>query len=182
MSLIGKWTDLIYRVATGDIKTKILLTPIAGGLYLGLIAVFILVSFFVDHLFQFPKIIPPPWDLMIGYPLMYIGFFLMMLSIIYFIKVKGTPVPFNPPPKLIITGPYKYARNPMLTGIFMQLFGTGMYYHSFSLLCIFTPLFILLNIWELKSIEEPELIKRFGQEYEDYKRRVPMFIGLLKND
>jgi len=104
-----------------------------------------------------------------------------MLSIIYFIKVKGTPVPFNPPPKLVTTGLYKYSRNPMLTGIFIQLFGIGMLNNSIALIFIYTPLFILLNFWELKKIEEPELEKRFGKEYLDYKRKTPMFFGLKKH-
>jgi protein-S-isoprenylcysteine O-methyltransferase Ste14 len=39
----------------------------------------------------------------------------------------------------------------------------------------FTPIFILINVWELKEIEEPELVKRFGDEYVEYRRRTPMF-------
>jgi protein-S-isoprenylcysteine O-methyltransferase Ste14 len=46
----------------------------------------------------------------------------------------------------------------------------------------FTPLFILVNVWELKEIEEPELVKRFGDTYIEYQRRTPMFIpGLRRN-
>ncbi len=175
MSLVGRWTDLIYKVATGNLKTKLLLTPIVAALYLGLIAVFIVLAFFTDKLFHLPNIISYPWNAIVGKPLFYLGFILMILSIIYFIKVRGTPVPFNPPPKLVTTGPYKYARNPMLSGIFIQLFGLGIYYHSISLIFIFTPLFILLNVWELKKVEEPELERRFGQEYKDYKNKVSMF-------
>jgi protein-S-isoprenylcysteine O-methyltransferase Ste14 len=40
---------------------------------------------------------------------------------------------------------------------------------------IFTPLFILINVWELKAIEEPELLKRLGQDYIEYRKRTPMF-------
>jgi protein-S-isoprenylcysteine O-methyltransferase Ste14 len=49
-----------------------------------------------------------------------------------------------------------------------------------SLFFFFTPLFILANIWELKKIEEPELAKRLGKEYIEYKKTVPMFFPLLK--
>jgi len=94
--------------------------------------------------------------------------------------VKGTPVPLNPPPKLVDTGPYAYIRNPMLSGLFILLFGLGFLFNSFSLVFIFTPLFILLNVLELKAIEEPELEKRLGQEYFEYKKMVPMFIPRLK--
>jgi protein-S-isoprenylcysteine O-methyltransferase Ste14 len=63
----------------------------------------------------------------------------------------------------------------MLTGIFIQLFGLGILGNSLALIIIFTPLFIFINYWELKRVEEPELAKRLGQEYVDYKKRVPMF-------
>jgi len=104
----------------------------------------------------------------------------MSLSVFYFLKARGTPVPLSPPPKLVKTGPYKYVRNPMLTGIFIQLFGFGIILNSLSLIIIFTPLFIIVNVWELKRIEEPELKKRFGKEYLDYKKQVPMFLSIFK--
>ena len=94
--------------------------------------------------------------------------------------MKGTPVPFNPPPKLVTTGPYTHVRNPMLTGLFILLFGFGALFGSVSLVFLFTPLFILVNVWELKAIEEPELGKRLGQEYFEYKKKTPMFIPKLK--
>ena len=97
-------------------------------------------------------------------------------SVQNFLKVKGTPVPFNPPPQLVTSGPYAYTRNPMLTGVFALLFGFGIFFGSVSLLFVFTPLFILLNFWELKAIEEPELVKRLGQEYIEYREMTPMFV------
>lgn len=104
----------------------------------------------------------------------------MLWSILHFIKVKGTPVPFNPPPKLVTTGPYAYVRNPMLSGVFILMFGLGILFRSISLVFIFTPLFILLNFLELKAIEEPELENRLGKDYSKYKKRVPMFFPKLK--
>jgi protein-S-isoprenylcysteine O-methyltransferase Ste14 len=41
---------------------------------------------------------------------------------------------------------------------------------------LFTPLFIVLNVLELKYIEEPELEQRLGKPYVAYKNRVPMFL------
>jgi len=104
----------------------------------------------------------------------------MLWSILYFIKAKGTPVPFNSPPKLVTTGPYSYIRNPMLSGVFILMFGFGIFFRSISLVFIFTPLFILFNFLELKTIEEPELKNRLGKDYSKYKKRVPMFFPKLK--
>ncbi|GAH12514.1 unnamed protein product, partial [marine sediment metagenome] len=47
--------------------------------------------------------------------------------------------------------------------------GIGVMVGSISLTFIFTPLFILVNIWELKEIEEPELGRRLGEEYIEYR-------------
>ena len=63
----------------------------------------------------------------------------------------------------------------MLTGVFALLAGCGIFFQSVFLLFVFTPLFIFMNFWELKNIEEPELVKRIGQEYVEYRNMTPMF-------
>jgi protein-S-isoprenylcysteine O-methyltransferase Ste14 len=175
VSLVGRWTDLIYKVATGDWRAKLILAPIAGALYFSLIAFFVLLSLAVDQWLGFPKAFSYPLSLIIGFYLIIFGFFLMLFSAAYFFRVRGTPVPFSPPPKLVTTGPYGFIRNPMLTGIFIQLLGLSIAIDSLSLALIFTPLFIIINVWELKKVEEPELTRRFGEAYVQYKKQVPMF-------
>jgi len=64
----------------------------------------------------------------------------------------------------------------MLTGVFLFLFGVGFGVNSVSLVFFFTPLYVLINVWELKKIEEPELVKRLGDEYVQFRRQTPMFI------
>jgi len=56
------------------------------------------------------------------------------------------------------------------------LLGIGFAVDSVWLEIFFTPLYILFNVWELKNIEEPELVKRLGDEYLEYKKQTPMFI------
>ena len=89
-------------------------------------------------------------------------------------------MPLNPPPKVVSTGPYAYVRNLMLSGGFMQIFGFGLLVKSISVAFLFTPLFILLNVLELKAIEEPELAKRLGEEYIEYRKQTPMFFPRWK--
>lgn len=175
MALTDKWIDLIHKTATGNAVTKLILAPVAGFLYFSFISLFVFLSISTDRYLQLPEMISSPWTIIVSAPIILIGFILMVLSVIAFLKVKGTPVPLSPPPELVVTGPYRYARNPMLTGIFLQLFGIAILLSSISLLVFFTPLFIIINAWELKKIEEPELEKRLGQAYVDYKNRVPMF-------
>lgn len=175
MSLTGKWIDLIYKVATGGLRTRLIVAPVVGACFLSFIAALVFLSLMTDRLFSLPKAFWSPWSQVVGAIFVIAGFFLMALSIAYFIRARGTPVPFSPPPTLITTGPYRFARNPMVTGIFVQLFGLGVAWGSISLMFIFTPLFIFINVWELKNVEEPELERRLGLGYVEYRKRVPMF-------
>ena len=181
MSLTGKWVELINRAATGDTRYKIIFTPIVGGLYFCFILFFIIISTRTDAFCNFTGLFDCSINRYVSIPVIIAGFLLMLYSIIHFLKVKGTPVPLSPPPTLVTSGPYRYARNPMLTGIFVQLFGIAILIKSLSLFFAFTPLFILINVWELKKIEEPELEKRLGSGYREYKNRVPMFFPWRRN-
>ena len=137
---------------------------------------------YTDRLIGVINILPRPWNLNLSLPIFTLALFLIGWSVQSFLKSKGTPVPFNPPPKLVTTGPYAYTRNPMLTGVFFLLFGFGIFLGSISLLTVYTPLFIWINFWELKSIEEPEIERRLGQDYIEYRKKTPMFfprIGIM---
>jgi len=180
MSLRKKLINVLYSAATGSRKIRTLLTPVGFVFFFTLVMLFIVVSLWTDNFIGFSKIFSISWSIIISIFFLTIGLFLILWSVFHFIKVKGTPVPFNPPPELVITGPYAHVRNPMITGVFILLFGFGILFNSVSLIFIFTPLFILLNLLELKKIEEPELEKRLGKEYLEYKKRVPMFIPRLK--
>lgn len=185
MSLRKKLIGIFYKVATGSRKIRNLLTPVGVIFFFTLVVIFIAVSLRVDKFFGLHKFLNASLDIIVSAPILAIGLFLMLWSVLHFIKVKGTPVPFNPPPKLVTTGPYAYVRNPMLIGVFILLYGFGVLFQSISLVFVFNPLFILLNVLELKTIEEPELEKRLGKDYLEYKKRTPMFIpclGRAKNE
>lgn len=182
MSFRNKLINLFYKTATGSKKIRNFLTPIGVMFFFSLIGLLIIVSLWFDKVLHFPKLISYPLNTIISFFILSMGLFLMLWSILHFIKVKGTPVPFNPPPKLVTTGPYSYIRNPMLSGVFILMFGFGILFRSISLVFVFTPLFILLNFLELKTIEEPELEKRLGKDYSKYKKRVPMFFPRFKKN
>jgi len=86
----------------------------------------------------------------------------------------------NPPEELIASGPYAWVRNPMVTGVFAALFGLGLLLHSIGIALIWTPAYVLIHLIELKRVEEPELARRFGAAYMEYRKRVPMFIPRLR--
>ena len=179
MSLRTKWIGLIYKAAAGNRKVRTILTPIVGLSYFLLSSLFVIAAFLIDRLFNFPQFPPAPIDRYLSIFFIITGLLLAFWCVFNFVKIKGTPVPFNPPPKLVQSGPYAYIRNPMLSGIFIFLFGLGFAFQSICLIFIFTPLFVLMNVMELKAIGEPELEMRLGKEYMNYKKRTPMFFSKI---
>ncbi len=172
--------DLFYGVAVGDKNIRSILAPIGAAFFFALVCLLIFCSFQLDGIMGIPAFLPARLSSLISIPFIIVGLLMIGWPMLYFFRSKGTPVPFSPPPTLITDGPYAYCRNPMLTGIFILLFGLGFRWDSFSLIIIFTPLFIILNALELKMVEEPELEKRLGMEYVEYKKRTPMFFPRLR--
>ena len=181
MSIRDRWINLLHRAATGTRKTRTLLTPIGLIIFGVLTGVFVALSMLTDRWLFLPWPLPRDSTWLIAVLFIAVGAGVTTWSALHFLKVKGTPVPFNPPPELVTTGPYRYARNPMLSGVFLLLFGIGFAIKSLSLVVFFTPLYILANVLELKAIEEPELVKRLGEEYVAYRRRTPMFIPGMRH-
>ena len=163
------------KAAIGSQKIRVLLTPIAGLSFLLFATFFVFVALIIDSLCDFPRFPSGPTNIVLSIPLIFLGLFIVSWSILHFYKVHGTAVPFKTPTQLILSGPYAHVRNPMLSGVIILLFGMGFAFGSISLIFFFTPLFILINVMELKSVEEPELEMRLGREYLEYKNKTPMF-------
>lgn len=177
MKELFEWIiNLVYKAATGTKRIRIILTPLFGFIFFCIVLFLILISFCLDHFWGLPEFISKPLSIAVSAPFLILGSLLWLWCAVKFLKTKGTPVPVNPPPKLVTDGPYAYSRNPMMTGLFMVLAGIGILSGSITLTFVMTPLFVLMSILEFKYIEEPELEKRFGKEYLEYKEKTPIII------
>ena len=92
---------------------------------------------------------------------------------------KGTPAPWSPTKNLIVQGPYKYVRNPMISGVLLVLTSEALILNT---ICIFywAIIFFIINCIYFKLFEEKQLEKNFGQSYLEYKKNVPMWLPKWK--
>ena len=88
---------------------------------------------------------------------------------------EGTPAPWDPPKRLVIRGPYRHVRNPMITSVLLMLGAESLLAGSW-LLSGWMLVFFLVNAVYFPLVEEPGLERRFGEDYRRYKANVPRWI------
>ena len=84
---------------------------------------------------------------------------------------RGTPVPFAAPERFVARGSYRVVRNPMYVGVLALIVGQALLLGREVLLVWAGVSAILFQLFVVFH-EEPELGRRFGSEYHDYRRRV----------
>jgi len=118
--------------------------------------------------------------IVISLPFFITGLFFVIWSNLFLFTIgKGGPadgfnIAISPrTKKLVVTGPYRYCRNPMVFGAFSVFFSIGLF--MLSIVCLIALIIFLgLVVKYLKITEEKRLLKDFGDEYVDYKNSVPM--------
>jgi protein-S-isoprenylcysteine O-methyltransferase Ste14 len=109
-----------------------------------------------------------------------IGLALSAWTVILFMKFgQGTPAPWDPPRRLVIQGPYRHVRNPMITGALLMLLAEAILFQSLPI-AMWMAVFFLGNAIYFPLIEEKGLEQRFGDEYREYKTRVRRWIPQLR--
>jgi protein-S-isoprenylcysteine O-methyltransferase Ste14 len=88
---------------------------------------------------------------------------------------EGTLAPWDPPRALVIRGPYRYVRNPMISGVIGVLLGEALLLRSLPHFA-WAVAFALLNLVYIPLIEEPALERRFGDAYRHYCANVPRVV------
>ncbi len=116
-----------------------------------------------------------------------IGAIFAIWSNIFLSKIgKGGPtdafgISVSPQTKKLVTiGPYRYSRNPMVFGAFSLYASIVIILNSISGLIVLILLFFLMILF-LKQSEEKRLIRDFGDEYIEYKKKVSMIFPLKLN-
>jgi protein-S-isoprenylcysteine O-methyltransferase Ste14 len=92
---------------------------------------------------------------------------------------RGTLAPWDPPKEFVASGPYGYVRNPMISGVILILLGEAMSLRSVTHL-EWTAAVFVINALYIPLFEEPQLVARFGPQYERYRRHVPRLVPRLR--
>ena len=94
-------------------------------------------------------------------------------------KGRGTPVPMDPPKELVLTGFYRYVRNPIYVGVLSIFLGHFLWFGYWALLAYTVLAFIGVHLFVV-LYEEPALKRKFGTAYENYLKKVPCWIPKFK--
>jgi protein-S-isoprenylcysteine O-methyltransferase Ste14 len=111
-----------------------------------------------------------------GAVLVFAGLLLFVTTVRLFASVgHGTLAPWDPPERLVVRGPYRRLRHPMITGVAFVLAGEALVFES-TAIAIVLAVFVAANAVYLPLVEEPRLIARFGSDYERYQHHVPRWL------
>ncbi len=90
----------------------------------------------------------------------------------------GTPAPVFPTRHLVVTGLYRYVRNPMYVAVLSAILGQALLFADLRLLEYAALVWLLFHLFVL-VYEEPTLRASFGAEYELFCAEVPRWIPRL---
>jgi protein-S-isoprenylcysteine O-methyltransferase Ste14 len=120
------------------------------------------------------------WGAIPGALLVAVGLFLVAWTVTLFARVgEGTLAPWDPTQRLVVVGPYRHVRNPMISGVLAILLGETLAFWSWSLFVWFLAVFAVNAVY-LPLVEEPGLSHRFGGDYERYREHVRRWVPRLR--
>jgi len=150
-------------------SVRILVSGIARVGYTLILIVLFGVVF--DHVLSLSTWVFGPWRL-IGWLPLSVGVALEASGTRAFWRHgRGTPNPIAHPSDLVIQGPYAWSRHPLYLARHLMLVGVAWLLGSFSILGLTFLLFLVVQ-FILIPREEARLAARFGESYEEYRRRV----------
>lgn len=115
-----------------------------------------------------------------GLVVLAVGLWLFAASLSHFFtEGKGTLAPWDPPRRLVVRGPYRYVRNPMISGVIFIVGGEALLLRSIPH-AWWVAIFAGMNAIVIPLTEEPLLKVRFGDDYRLYCQNVRRFVPRWK--
>jgi protein-S-isoprenylcysteine O-methyltransferase Ste14 len=88
-------------------------------------------------------------------------------------------MPWDPTQRLVVAGPYRHVRNPMISSVLFMVAGQALLWGSGLTAALAAVFFVVNHVYFITS-EEPGLVKRFGDSYRAYKANVPRWLPRLQ--
>lgn len=121
----------------------------------------------------------PLWQKLLAGALVVAGLTPLFESILRFIYVgRGTLMPTVATEHLVVSGLYRYVRNPMYVGVMAVLAGEAWFFGNRSLAIEAVVVCLGVNLF-VRLYEEPTLARRYPEEYQRYKCHVPRWLPRL---
>jgi protein-S-isoprenylcysteine O-methyltransferase Ste14 len=112
----------------------------------------------------------------VGGLLVLVGLALVVWTVRLFVtEGRGTLAPWDATTRLVVRGPYRHVRNPMITGVATILAGEAVLFQSWGIAILLAG-FVAVNAVYFPLVEEPGLSRRFGPEYDVYRSHVPRWV------
>lgn len=116
-------------------------------------------------------------------PLRVVGAVLVVIGVValldsfrrFVVEGLGTPAPVAPTEELVVSGLYRYVRNPMYVAVAATIFGQALLLGQLVLFA-YGAVFVVIVVAFVRWYEEPTLTGTYGEQYEAYKRSVPAWV------
>jgi protein-S-isoprenylcysteine O-methyltransferase Ste14 len=150
------------RAAAGSLTFLVLAPGVAGGL-----VPWLLTRWEVDEELSW-------WPLqVVGVVLAAAGAAVLLHAFARFVvEGLGTPAPVAPPERLVVRGAYRHVRNPMYVAVTAAVAGQALLLGQ-PILLAYAAAFLAVTFTFVRLYEEPVLSRRFGEDYDRYRRTVP---------
>jgi len=165
------------------IRTKYLL--FYASIFIAAPSLTYLVGRFLDYIFILPSFPSFPINLVLGSVIFCTGLAIGIKATRTLFK-RGRGLPWgglegqSQTSILITNGIYAYTRNPMVLGYCLLPCGMGIMFRSISMALIAPAIILFVSAGITKKREEPNLKKRFGKAYSEYKKNTPFLIPRFK--
>ncbi len=100
------------------------------------------------------------------------GLLVLVATFVHFARAGGTPSPTHPTERLVVSGLYRYTRNPMYLGLLATILGQALLLGRADLL-VYAAIAAAAVHARVLRYEEPTLQRRFGDAYRRYAAAVP---------
>jgi len=127
--------------------------------------------------YAFPLVapVPRPIGLAGGCLVIALGVSIVASARLLFHRTGQSPIPWKPSPELLLSGPYRFTRNPMYLGVTLIQAGLGLALDNLWITA-FAPLALLAVHFIAVLPEEAYLTEKFGERYREYQRSVGRYL------